>query len=108
MDMTRKMLHASPILERVVFMAFDPEALVRIDSAMNSSLMRTDAGSGAPPGGLPEAVRSELLNTLRRLHGSVVEMKDSAELVTHLIDKLDGGGARWFEIASLGRRLCNA
>ena len=107
MDMTRKMLHASPILERVVFMAFDPEALARIDSAMNSSLMRTDAEVQAlPPGGLPEAVRSELLNTLRRLHGSIFEMKDSAELVTHLIDKLDGGGARWFEIASLGRRLC--
>ena len=106
MIMTQKVLRSSPLLNRVIFMDISEDRVDQLDFAMNEFLQRSPAHTRMiPQSQLADAIKAELLASLRTLHPLVPHLPTATETIGTLIHQLDSGVARFFEIGSQARRF---
>jgi hypothetical protein len=107
MDLSGRFLQRAPCLERIVFMDLDAAKVEVLDDALNRHLARAASDvQRLPATALTDALVTELTATLRRLRVLLDRPPPRATgTLASLIDRLDAGDIRFFELAILGRKF---
>lgn len=102
-----KALNTIPRLQKIVFVERSKEKVRVLDRAMNDYLARKESDTQyLPDNHLSNAVREDLLSSLKKLKSSLMVDTSEVHTVNELLSKLNDFSLRFFELGILSRRLC--